>query len=276
MLNVVFDAVTAGGLRLTKDKETDDWIQGKDIICLEWMLDIGYLREGIESSYRRELPGKMIMHGYYGEESEKGIPEIGEKSLQDWKTLINRLNKGEAVRIWYGDSPNALCGMYNVCTLLRSYDNDVFAMYAPSYAKGPKRWYLANSWGSFNYTNLGEYLDLQRLMDKNEIKLYAEHWDELVEENAPLRAVISGVPTSVDEDFYDRFLDRNLPDEPIKEAVLIGNTMSAYTLGIYSSWLEIRIQKMIDCGKIKVVTDSDEQAVQRVIQRYHGKGLSNH
>lgn len=267
MVNVCFDATTAGSLHLTKEPETGNYIKSEDIVCLEWMMDIGYLKDGIKSKYRSEFPGKLIMHGYYGTESEEGIPEIGERCLDDWDTLVEHLENDEPVRVWYGDSPHALCGFYNVCTLLQNYNNDVFAMYAPKFAKGHKTWYLVNSWGTVNQTRLGEYFEAERLMGKNEINLYAEHWKKLVEENAPVRAVISGVPTSVDIDFYDRFIEHNLPDEPLKEAMLIGNTMDAYHLGVYSSWLEYRVQCMIDEGKIKVVEDSDERAMLRVIQK---------
>ena len=56
MLNIVFDELTAGGLRLTKDPGTSGYICGEDIVCLVWMLDIGYLKGGISGDYRLELP----------------------------------------------------------------------------------------------------------------------------------------------------------------------------------------------------------------------------
>ncbi len=103
-------------------------------------------------------------------------------------------------------------------------------------------------------------------MTAEEIRLYAEYWERLVSENAPLRAVVSGYPISVEEDFYDSFLLKNLPDEPVREATVIEKTIHPARLGIHVSWLEYRIQKMIDGGYITVIKEHKE-AMKRIIQR---------
>lgn len=263
MVNVTFDSTTAGSVHASMDPETGKLFRGTDIVCLEWMLDIGFLKDGIDSNYRRELPGKMIMQGFYG---YGGITELGERNDNNWNTLKDKLNSGESVRIWFDDSPQALCGMFQVCTLLKDYDNPVYGMRAPKFSKDGNKYYLANGWASFNQRSLGNYIEEQRLMTAEEIRLYAEYWDRLVSENAPLRAVVSGYPISVEEDFYDSFLLKNLPDEPVREATVIEKTIHPARLGIHVSWLEYRIQKMIDGGYITVIKEHKE-AMKRIIQR---------
>ena len=113
---------------------------------------------------------------------------------------------------------------------------------------------------------LDKYVNLSREIPAGEIGVYAERWDMLVAENAPLRAVISGVPTSVDEDFYDIFLKRYIPKEPFKQSEWIGNTIGETELGVYSSWYQYRAQKMIDDGIVTVVKDSKEK-MKRILQR---------
>lgn len=267
MVNVVFSQTVAGSLRRTREPGADSRIAKKEILCLEWMLDIGFLSEDINSKYRKELPGKLIMQGCYGDECEKGIPEIGEENIKNWKTLMRNLEKKRPIRIWYSDFPSSLCGFYHVCTLARDYDAEVFAMHAPKVAKDDTNWYLARSWGMFNQESISEYFGVQRILDKKEIQTYAKHWDELVKQNAPLRAVISGIPISVNEDFYDHFIEGRITHEPIKEATVMASIYDELNLGVESSWIEARIQKMIDVGKVKVVEDAEEYATRRIIQK---------
>ena len=229
------------------------------------MLDIGYLNEGIESTYRKELPGKIISNGFFSSDDD-GIPEIGEASLRNWKALQGYLDRGEDIRVWYSEAPHALCGFYHLCTLFRDYDNKIYVAECPRCEKGKSMWYFLRSWGMMHGESIPRYTDLTREIQKGEIELYAERWDKLVEENYPLRAVISGLPTSVSENFYDVFIERSLPKEPIKQAHLIGNVMSEDQLGVVSSWYENRVQAMIDSGMIKVIEDAEESN-RRTIQR---------
>ena len=140
-------------------------------------------------------------------------------------------------------------------------------MQTPRYSPSDKGGYLVNNWAEFTLDRLGENIVNQRLMDRNEIKRYAEYWERLVEENAPLRAVISGSPMSVEEDFYDGYLLQHLPENPVKEATVIGDTLGHYHFGIDVSWYEYRIQKMIDDGRIKVLDNPCNEAMKRTIQK---------
>ena len=88
---------------------------------------------------------------------------------------------------------------------------------------------------------------------------------------APLRAVIDVVVHSVGENYYNHFIEQQIPDKPIKESLLIMNTLAAYPLGIYVFWLELRIQKMIDDGKLIVTEAPDGLKLHRVLQKA-GKG----
>ena len=56
-----------------------------------------------------------------------------------------------------------------------------------------------------------------------------------------------------------------------KESLLIMNTLAAFPLGIYDFWLELRIQKMIDGGKLIVTEAPDGFQLHRVLQKA-GKG----
>ncbi len=267
MLNVVFDAMTAGSLRMTIDPDTNERIAKENIICLEWHMDIGYLEEGISSQYRMELPDRFILDGCFTETPETDFTDTGKTSLGNWGTLKDRLQSRDSVRVWYSNAPHELCGFYHLCTLLQNYDTSVFAIKAPAAQSSQKGWHYSSGWGSFPQDSLGEYFALSRKLDKKETRLYASRWETLVQENAPLRAVFSGVVRSVDEDYYDQFIEQQIPAEPIKEALLVENTLASNPLGVYSFWLELRIQKMVDNGKLVIVDAPDNLKTHRILQK---------
>lgn len=267
MLNIVFDAMTAGRLRVTVDPATGKYIAKKDILCLEFHLDIGYLESGIDSKYRIELPDRLILEGRFIKPPETGFTDTGKTNLKNWATLKERLQRKEPVRVWYSDAPHALCGFYHLCALLQNYNTDVFATEAPIAERVDDGWRFSSGWGSVPQDTLGEYFTLPRKLEKQEIQLYAARWEKLAQENAPLRAVIDGVVHSVGENYYNHFIEQQIPDKPIKESLLIMNTLAAYPLGIYDFWLELRIQKMIDDGKLIVTEAPDGLKLHRVLQK---------
>ena len=98
------------------------------------------------------------------------------------------------------------------------------------------------------------------------LRMYAQNWTELVSENAPLRAVISGQLISVPEDFYDFLIWKHLSDKPRKEARVIGDILGTSMLGVGDWWYAKRIEYYIDRGDILIVEDS-ANTYARVIQR---------
>lgn len=266
MINVVFDETTRGSLLITRDPVTNSYIKKSEIVCFEWMLDIGYLHDGIESEYRRELPGKLIMQGYWGDNEQNSIPEIGAKNSQNWAMIKSHLQDGGGLRIWYSDAPHSLCGLFHLCTLLRNYPNDYFVVAAPKFTGG-ERGCLAPGWGSFSQDSLSSFIESQRRLERQEIILYAEHWDKLVIEDSPLRASLSGFPVSVEEDFYDRFIERVVSFDPVQESVVLKRLLESVDFGVYVSWYQARIQEMINNGIIEVVDDPGIDMMHRMIRR---------
>lgn len=266
MVEIVFDACSAGSLKAARAYNKNEQLNNAEILWFEWMFDIGYLDQGIDSEYRMELPGQLIMEGCFGKNAVEGIPEMGVTHIKNWETLKNWLDKGESIRVWYSYAPHALCGFYHLCTLFREYSNTIYGVICPPAEKGENTWYPLRSWGMVHSEKIDEYLNFSRIIPAGEIGVYAQRWDMLVHENAPLRAVISGVPTSVNEDFYDIFLKRYMPNEPFRQSELIGTTMRETDLGVRSSWYEYRVQKMIDDGIITVVKNSKEK-MRRILKK---------
>lgn len=269
LLNIVFDRSTAGILRTTKEPGSNSRIRKEDILCLEFCMDIGYLQEEIDSAYRIELPDRLVMGAELAaaEANKSEYAETGKRNLENWNLIKRHLEKNLPIRIWYSNAPHALCGFYHLCTLLRNCGCDVFALCAPQTVleSNGKECSFINGWGSFDHP-LDAYFGCQRKLDAAEIRAYAAHWDQITKENAALRAVLSGFPISVSEDFYDDFLQKQIPETPFREGQLIQNTYAAYHLGVNAAWLELRIQRMIDSWGLVVMDASDELPLHRLLR----------
>lgn len=87
----------------------------------------------------------------------------------------------------------------------------------------------------------------------------AEVWNELKEDNSPLRALINGRILGVSEDFYDFLLWKRITRKPEKQARVIGEILGFYRVGISDWWFAKRIDYYIQKGKIKVIEDSENK-----------------
>lgn len=257
MVEIVFDSAAYGTVYAWKICELHEDVKTIRMVNLEFMLSYGYLSEGIESDYRIKLPLKMIMAGTGEKLAEEEFRSFGEEKLENWKKLKIYLKHGDPVRIWYSTNSDELCGLLHVCTLLKRYENEVTLVKCPEIVGYGSHFQFVHGWGQLHPDQITEYSYDSRRACKEEIRLYAEQWKELVKENAPLRAVISGRAASVPEDFYDFLIRKEFPFTRLKEVRLIGKIMGMSGFGVYGFWYKQRIQKMIQEGEIIIVKDAD-------------------
>lgn len=83
-------------------------------------------------------------------------------------------------------------------------------------------------------------------------------WAQRRQENAPLRAVLSGRLVSVSAEFYDPLIRAQIPDGPFRVANLIGDVLGRYQLGIGDWWIAERIQAMEAKGELCAVAEANE------------------
>lgn len=108
------------------------------------------------------------------------------------------------------------------------------------------------------------FLKYERELSREERRMYGELWLELVEENTPLRTIINGKIISVEEEFYDFFILKRLADKPMKQVRLIGDILGYYPIGIRDGWYAIRIEKLIEQGKVKILEDSNNKYARKI------------
>lgn len=268
-------SVWMAGKKTPPAKPFSGWIEGtaQEVICLGFMMDVGDIREPMESPYRKELICSMYAQNQWAQEEEtkKEIKEAVDVYTDCLHRLIDFLDDGEAIRIWYSDAPYSRCGFYSLCRILEEYENAVSTVKLPEYIVRGKTIVSYYSWNEVSAEEFAVFLPYEKPLSKEEIRRYAMLWNGLAEENSPLRAVICGKVLSVPEDFYDFLIWRWLGDAPVKEGRVIGNILGHTQLGVGDWWYAGRIEYYIGQGEIEIVEDSENKYA-RVIRRRKGQG----
>lgn len=274
MVEILFGYSEAESLKVAKPRR-----ESEKVVCLGYLLDVGDIRQEPDSAYRQELICSLCEPDLWkpGEATAGSDPALVQKreALQkklsayqaaESSRLMKYINAGEPLRIWYSDSAYARCGLYRLCTRLIHYDNTVLAVKLPEYCVKGDVIVRHGSWRNVSAEQFREFLPFERELTRNEIRMFAAEWNELVEENSPLRAMVNGQLTGVPEDFYDFLIWKRLDTEPVKEGRLIGDLIGLYRMDIGDYWYAARIEHYISEGKIRVAQDAD-QPYQRLICR---------
>lgn len=263
-------ACFGAGKRKVPEKKDYSWIDGSstEVVYLGFLLDIGDIQKEITGSYRKNLILSLYNQNQWdGEDNyESELQEMFEHYTSDLSRLQEYLEDCEAVRIWYSDAPYSRCGFYQICQLLLKYQVEVHVVKLPEHVVREDCIVSYANWGEVAAEEFAGFLSYEKILTEDELRMYAQNWTELVSENAPLRAVISGQLISVPKDFYDFLIWKHLSDKPRKEARVIGDILGTSMLGVGDGWYAKRIEYYIDRGDILIVEDS-ANTYARVIKR---------
>lgn len=276
-------AVWMAGKKKLPKKEHAGWIPGtaQEVICLGFMLDIGDIRESADSRYRRELLYSLYAQGQWEDsEADLELKSLGNFYVNELARLENYLKDGEKIRIWYSDAPYSRCGFYSLCAKLQTdlagekYQNEIHTVKLPEYRVQSGTITCWQNWGEVAAEEFAAFLAYERELTKDEIRMYGSRWNELAEDNSPLRAWINGQIVGVPETFYDFLIWKKLTGEPVKEARLLGDIMGNYQVSVGDWWYAKRIEHFIRQGRIEVVRDSGSKYA-RLIRRAETKSSGN-
>ncbi len=256
-------SVWLAGKKKPPKREHTGWIEGtsEEVICLGFMLDIGGIKEGIDSPYRKNLIYSMYAQEPWGKdpEADAELRNLTDVYVRELERLKEYLKNGETVRVWYSDAPYSVCGFYQLCSILSGYENQVRILNMPEHIVRGNVIVSTRNWGEVAAEEFAGFLQYEIELSREEMRMYRSQWSELQEDNSPLRAVINGQIVGVTEDFYDFLIWKKLTKEPIKEARLIGDILGHYPVNMGDWWYAKRINYFIGQGKIKVVKDSENK-----------------
>lgn len=256
-------SVLVTGKETPPERTFAGWVEGtsEDVVCLGFMLDIGNIKEPIDSPYRKNLIYSMYAQNQYvkNPEIDQELKLTGEVYLNELLRLKEYLENGETARVWYSDTPYSICGFYSLCQILQKYKNEIHIVKLPEYMVRKTSIISYRNWGEVSAEEFAEFLTYERVLTKEEVRMYAQLWTELTEDNSPLRAMINGKVTGVPEDFYDFLIWKRLTRKPIKEARLIGDILGCFQIGMGDWWFARRIEHFIQQDKIKVINGSENK-----------------
>jgi len=238
-VDVVFEESTKNNMLCNNESGISN------VVYIGYFMDIGDISSGIDSNERKELYMKL-------EQTKKeGVDDFFEKQADDLNKLVKAAKNGEQIRIWTGYQANNICPFAFLCDLLYDYECKISCIkLPPNYA----------SWGGVYSTTYKKMLEFEQPLKREEMEMYKNEWQILKKENSPLRAVVNGHILSVPENFYDFLIEKFIPEKDtfsIKE--IIGAFVQDYNnLAVGSNWLYLRINKMIESGRFKLLNIPDK------------------
>lgn len=230
-----------------------------DIYGFNLVLSVGDISEN-QPGIKRKQTLEHLYSVYPNDEGRQAAEEILKRANEDLKAIQERVTAGEALRIWYSNQPDEMCGLYWFMGQLNQWSvhvEQVSIVKLPEWEADEKGNIVRkNSWGEVAPEGWHQYLTLQEPVLPVFKQSCAFHWQELQRENAPLRATLNGQLISAPETLYDHFILCEIAeeDEEFQEARIIGQVIGKYQLGIGDSWVAFRIEEMIHAGKLKSVT----------------------
>ena len=227
-------------------------------------LSIGDISENWPGSKRLKALEHLysIYPNIEGVEAATTLMQSAQETL---KTVLDLAKKGEALRLWYSNQPDELCGMFWFMAQLDELDSfgEIYLINLPELEADENGDIIQRcGWGDVSPGDWQKYVATQRLVPPSFCKSCADHWHMLQKENAPLRAVLNGQLVSAPEALYDDFIIREIAaeEETFQEAVIVGRVLGKYMLRISDAFIALRIEEMILAGALEAVTSAEKDS----------------
>lgn len=227
----------------------------RDVVYIGFSLDVGSIRGEIDGIERKE-----VFNNIWGciDFDEKEKERFFHMQREDLEKLLSAAMQGIPIRIWRSNAPFSACAYAFLCDALKNIDCKASVVSLPEYRETSNNTVVSySSWSEIPPGQFYSFLSYERELSEAEKCMQASLWEDLKEENMPLRAIVNGKLISVPEDFYDHLIVKNIPNGEFVMARLIGNILCKHQLGVSDGWYALRIKKMIEENKLKVVADKD-------------------
>jgi len=122
---------------------------------------------------------------------------------------------------------------------------------------------------SCNLSYMASFAEKAAKLSKEQIDLYADLWEKLVEENAALRVLIDNRVINTSEDFFDNAILSFISKEPKSQVSVISDFLGKWYCADFS-FVSERIEYFIKIGKIEIVenkTDNKGSFIIRTIKK---------
>lgn len=253
MIEVTFTESAGGGLQYAQLFSFEESV----VTCLPLGLSMGDIRTDVCSPERCAFLQGMIRinNPAFAHVAEEEL-ETARKSMEQ---LLRAAVNGESIRLWYSDIPDEMCGFYHILSIL-PLGSDIRAVKLPEYTEEGDTLSTHNGWGDILPNEFVNYLKYEKKISENAHRMYRSRWNQLVEENAPLRAVVNGRVISTGEELYDFHILRelNARENVFHEAYLIGDILGKYQPGISDWFIHQRIRYYEAQGLLEAVDQAPD------------------
>ena len=241
----------------------------RDIFSFDLLLSTGAIDEdGIGPARKSVL---CALYPEWADQMGKTVEE-GQKNLS---VLLERAEKGESIRVWSSNNPEEACGLYWLMEQLRpiGFENlDITLVRLPEFPERPDGAVVQYvGWGEVEPYQFGRMALSGEKLPVNAMRMMADRWKQLQQENAPLRAVLNGRLVSAPESLYDSYILREIAaqGQEFNGAMVVGNVLGKYRLGIGGGWVAWRMEQFIREGLIEPVTpvERDWPSYRRVFRK---------
>lgn len=259
MLEILFSESAAGSMKIAK---MQDGLGGSpaDIFCFPLCLDIGAINDDVLGEQRRTVLRDLFSIYPFGEATASEMISVAKDELARFQ---KRAPQNEQIRVWYSPEPDELCGWLWFASVLQETPahGPVSVVLMPAWEENPDGTIVQRTgFAEVSPENWVGFLQFERTAPPLLIAGRQFDWTVLQQQNAGLRAVISGRVMSVPDSFYDFLIDEAICglNGNFHEAVVIGNVLGRSQIGISDAWVAKRIQVMVDEGRLEVVENSDD------------------
>ena len=252
MIEIMFSESGAGTLKAARLQGSPD-----DIFCFDMAWDMGDISE--DGIGEKRLAVLTALYSIYDDDTQKAAKIQYEQAKKDFDTVVQRLQAGEDVRIWYCDNPSERCGMLWFMAEMRrvdGYSGRVYTVKLPKYVFNESDNTITDYHGWAEVDPAQWHRFVQYSQDKTkEYWGYAQQWWNLKRENATLRAVLNGRVRNVSEDIYDSYIweEIDLVEDEFIQAHVIGNVLGKHHPGIGDAFVALRMETFIQSDILQVV-----------------------
>lgn len=249
MLEVCFSDALKGGLKfsLLKGKRTALLKDQHNILMPCFGLSFGNVKDVMDIELRKRLCRNQEELQFYH--------DVYRQCRQDLRYLKDNARQ-QSIRIWVDQTPDSVCGLLFVCHEFMHLQVNISMITLPQWIEDENGGVRYSCWGEVPFDQYERFLALEKPISKLYLKHLADCWERLMQEQAPLRALINGSMKSVPACYYDDRIKQYLSEKPIRVRELTGMVLGEEQLGITDDVILYRIIEMIQHEEICVVENA--------------------
>lgn len=244
MINICFSKSTRGLLMFTRGRSDTD----NKIICIDDDLSIGDIRD-INFDNR-----KNVLTYFYGYDDKSDfdwyLNTSVKKYYEEFHHIINTTS--DEIIIWYSNSPVEYCGMLYTCYVLKEKSVDISMINCSQIIEVTGTTVKCCSTGEIHPEKQKYFFESKKEITQEEKVKYANVWERLIEENGELRTFENADIKTVDINFYDEYILKQITSTPILVGRAVGMVMEeireSKLIGIGHGLLISRIKHLIETG----------------------------